>query len=65
MNAGDKIVLAENTIVVDDLGTDYLLKGTMGVVKADNGDMLTVETAKGTYEIPATSIKTISEDIAA
>lgn len=65
MKAGDKIVLAENTIVVDGLGADYLLKGTTGVAKADNGDMLTVEMAKGTYEIPAASIKNISEDIAA
>lgn len=65
MKIGTKIALSENTIVVDELGVDYLLKGTTGVVKTDSGDMLTVETAKGTYEIPAASTTVISEDIAA
>ena len=65
MNAGAKIILTEGTIVVDAYGADFLLKGTEGVVKENRGDMLTVETAKGTYDIPASSAKAMPADKAA
>ena len=35
MKTGDKVVLTENTIVVDAYGTDLLLKGTEGTLIAD------------------------------
>jgi hypothetical protein len=65
MNVGDKIVLTEDAIVVDALGTDYLLKGTTGVLQKDNGAMLVIKTAKGTYDIPVASAMSIQEDKAA
>jgi hypothetical protein len=65
MNTGDKVVLTDNTIVVDAYGTDYLLKGTEGIVKENRGDMLAVETAKGVYDVPAASAEPVPADQAA
>jgi len=69
MKTGDKVVLSENTIVVDVHGADYLLKGTEGILKADNGDMLIIAIPKGanelTYEVPAASVKAIPKGKAA
>ena len=65
MNPCVRIVLTDNTIVVDAFGTDYLLSGTEGVVKEHRGDILTVETAKGIYDVPSASVKAMPADQAA
>ena len=63
MNAGERIVLIEGAIVVDALGAEYLPKGTTGIVLKKQGDMLSIETTGGTYDVPAAATK--PEDIAA
>ena len=63
---GMTVVLTEEVAVCDSLGMDLLIRGTQGVVKEDSGELITLETDKGTYEnIPAASIEFLTEGKAA
>lgn len=60
------VVLTEEVAVCDSLGMDLLTRGTQGVVKEDSGELITLETGKGTYEnIPAASVALLGEEDAA
>ena len=66
MNIGDKIVMKETVLVLDDIGTDFVLSGTEGTIIGFEGSMLKVKTSKGTYSsIPPASVILQTEDKAA
>lgn len=63
MNIGDEIVLTETVLVIDSIGHDFLIAGTVGTVTGTEGDLLRVQTAKGTYDgIPAASARIRTEE---
>lgn len=66
MTIGDEIVLTETVLVIDDIGHDFLIVGTEGTVTGTEGNLLSVRTAKGTYDgIPAASARIRTEEKAA
>lgn len=66
MNIGDEIVLIETVLVIDDIGHDFLIAGTEGIITASHGNLLSVQTAKGIFDdIPLASARLRTEDKAA
>lgn len=66
MNIGDEIVLNETVLVIDDIGHDFLIVGTVGTVIGVEGNLLRVQTARGAYDgIPVTSVSIITKEKAA
>ena len=66
MNIGDQIVITETVVVFDALGQDVLIAGTEGTVAGVEGDLLTVQTAKGLYDsVPTSCARLITEGKAA
>ena len=52
------VVLTEDVLVIDEIGPDWLIKGTKGKVVAQNKDTVTLVIGDKTYpDIPAASAK--------
>ena len=57
----EMVELTEDVLVVDDIGPDWLIRGTKGEVVGKNEDTLTLVIGKKTYsDIPAVSTKELA-----
>ena len=66
MKIGNKIVLTEAVMVIDALGHNLLIAGTEGTVTGIEGDLFSLQTAKGSYDsIPYSCAKIKTEGKAA
>ncbi len=63
MNIGDTVVLTELVLVIDDISHEFLIAGTVGTVIGTEGNLLSMQTAKGAYDgIPAASMRNKTEE---